>query len=69
MVKQLMSIEPEDPLASTILEDFRAYMKGFVSLPLDFPGSPYAKAVKVIFYISFKCYINAYGCIIELVKM
>jgi hypothetical protein len=30
-----------------ILDDFRTYMKGFVSLPLNFPGSSYSKAVKV----------------------
>eukprot|EP00257_Ricinus_communis_P020315 XP_015579520.1 cytochrome P450 724B1 [Ricinus communis] len=46
MVKNLLSIEPEEPLAVKILHDFRTYMKGFVSLPLDFPGSPYTKAVK-----------------------
>ncbi|KAJ9152821.1 hypothetical protein P3X46_026340 [Hevea brasiliensis] len=46
MVKTLLSIEPEEPVASKILKDFRTYMKGFVSLPLDFPGSPYTKAVK-----------------------
>ncbi|KDP46385.1 hypothetical protein JCGZ_10225 [Jatropha curcas] len=46
MVKNLLSIEPEEPLALEILDNFRTYMKGFISLPLDFPGSPYTKAVK-----------------------
>ncbi|KAF2308434.1 hypothetical protein GH714_009621 [Hevea brasiliensis] len=46
VVKTLLSIEPEEPVASKILKDFRTYMKGFVSLPLNFPGSPYTKAVK-----------------------
>lgn len=47
MVKTLLSIEPEDPRARKILADFLTYMKGFVSLPLYIPGTPYAMAVKV----------------------
>ncbi|GLU11364.1 hypothetical protein SLE2022_281170 [Rubroshorea leprosula] len=46
MVKHLLSIEPEEPLALEILEDFQTYMKGFVSLPVYLPGTPYASAVK-----------------------
>ncbi|XVF60173.1 hypothetical protein PTKIN_Ptkin08bG0023100 [Pterospermum kingtungense] len=46
MVKHLLSIEPEEPLAFKILEDFQTYMKGFVSLPVYLPGTPYANAVK-----------------------
>ncbi|PKI79129.1 hypothetical protein CRG98_000421 [Punica granatum] len=46
MVKTLLSIKPGDVIGSRILEDFLTYMKGFVSLPLYFPGSPYAMAVK-----------------------
>ncbi|XVF13995.1 hypothetical protein REPUB_Repub09cG0018500 [Reevesia pubescens] len=46
MVKHLLSIEPEEPLAFKILEDFLTYMKGFVSLPLYLPGTHYASAVK-----------------------
>ncbi|KAF9666325.1 hypothetical protein SADUNF_Sadunf16G0217900 [Salix dunnii] len=46
MVKSVLSIEPEEPRALKILDDFRTYMKGFVSLPLNFPGSSYSKAVK-----------------------
>ncbi|XVE67811.1 hypothetical protein DITRI_Ditri09bG0018600 [Diplodiscus trichospermus] len=46
MVKQILSTEPEEPLALKILEDFRTYMKGFVSLPINLPGTPYANAVK-----------------------
>ncbi|KAJ4841397.1 hypothetical protein Tsubulata_033432 [Turnera subulata] len=44
MVKSLLSIEPDQ--ASDILQDFRTYMKGFVSLPIAFPGSSYTKAKK-----------------------
>lgn len=47
MVKQLLSIEPGEPLAMKILQDYETYMKGFVSLPLYIPGTAYAKAVKV----------------------
>ncbi|GMY13227.1 cytochrome P450 724B1 isoform X1 [Fagus crenata] len=45
-VNQLLRIEPEDPIASKILEDFETFMRGFVSLPLNFPGSAYANAMK-----------------------
>ncbi|KAJ6754341.1 CYTOCHROME P450 26 [Salix purpurea] len=48
MVKSVLSIEPEEPRALRILDDFRTYMKGFVSLPLNFPGSSYSKAVKIV---------------------
>ena len=47
MLKYVLSIEPDDPLAPKILEDFLCFMKGFVSIPLYVPGTPYAKAVKV----------------------
>lgn len=47
MVKHLLSVKPEEALASRILEDFQTYMRGFVSLPLNIPGTAYAKAVKV----------------------
>ncbi|XP_031260148.1 cytochrome P450 724B1-like isoform X1 [Pistacia vera] len=46
MVKQLLSIEPEEPLAFKILEDFETYMKGFQTLPINIPGTAYAKALK-----------------------
>ncbi|KAK9925402.1 hypothetical protein M0R45_033726 [Rubus argutus] len=46
MVKHLLSVKPEEALASRILEDFQTYMRGFVSLPLNIPGTAYAKAVK-----------------------
>ncbi|CAI0456450.1 unnamed protein product [Linum tenue] len=46
MVKTVLSIDPEEPVAMRFLQDFRTYMKGFISLPLNVPGSAYAKAVK-----------------------
>lgn len=48
MVKHLLSVKPEEPVASRILQDFETYMTGFVSLPVNIPGTSYAKAVKVI---------------------
>lgn len=47
MLKNLLSIEPEDPLAAQILGDFLTFMKGFVSLPIYIPGNAYSKAIKV----------------------
>ncbi|KAJ8750031.1 hypothetical protein K2173_013946 [Erythroxylum novogranatense] len=46
ILKSLMGFEPERPLTLEMLEDFETYMRGFVSLPLDIPGSAYRKAVK-----------------------
>ncbi|XP_073158392.1 cytochrome P450 724B1-like [Henckelia pumila] len=46
MMKSLINIEPEDPLAATIFRDLQTFMKGFVSLPLYIPGTAYAKAIK-----------------------
>ena len=48
MVKEILSIQPDEPLASKILEDFETYMRGFVSLPLNIPGSAYTNTVKVL---------------------
>ncbi|KAK9119903.1 hypothetical protein Scep_017996 [Stephania cephalantha] len=46
MVKQILSMEPDDPLCSNILQDFQTFMKGLVSIPLYIPGTPYGRAVK-----------------------
>ncbi|XP_047949084.1 cytochrome P450 724B1-like [Salvia hispanica] len=46
MLKNLLSIEPDDPIAENILEEFLTFMKGFVSLPVYFPGTAYSKALK-----------------------
>ncbi|XP_030484427.2 cytochrome P450 724B1 [Cannabis sativa] len=46
MVKSVLNIEPDDPLTVQILEEFETYMKGFVSLPILFPGTSYYKAIK-----------------------
>lgn len=47
MLRNLLSIEPDDPLAANVLEEFLTFMKGFVSVPVYIPGNAYAKAVKV----------------------
>ncbi|KAL3813840.1 hypothetical protein ACJIZ3_015108 [Penstemon smallii] len=52
MLKNLLNIEPEDPIAAIVLEDFLTFMKGFVSLPLYIPGTAYANAVKARMRIS-----------------
>lgn len=46
MLKYLLHIDPEEPVAFKILADFETYIKGFVSLPLKLPGTAYAKAMK-----------------------
>ncbi|CAK9308840.1 unnamed protein product [Citrullus colocynthis] len=46
MVKELLGIKANESIGSKILEEFETYMKGFVSLPLNLPGTPYSKAVK-----------------------
>ncbi|XP_057437395.1 cytochrome P450 724B1-like [Lotus japonicus] len=46
MLKHLLDIDPDEPLASKILENFENYIKGFVSLPLNIPGTAYSKALQ-----------------------
>jgi hypothetical protein len=48
IVKQVLGLSPEEPVTARILEDFLAFMKGLISFPLYIPGTPYAKAVRVI---------------------
>ncbi|KAE9458003.1 hypothetical protein C3L33_10093, partial [Rhododendron williamsianum] len=46
IVKQVLGLTPEEPQTTKILEDFLTFMKGLISLPLNVPGTPYARAVK-----------------------
>ncbi|XP_028772385.1 cytochrome P450 724B1-like [Neltuma alba] len=46
MLKLLLNINPDEPLGSQILENFETYMRGFVSFPLNIPGTTYSNAVK-----------------------
>lgn len=62
MLKNMLNIEPEDPRASQMLEDYNAYMKGLVSIPINLPGSPYNKALKVhLFHISLRFFNQPAG--------
>ncbi|KAH9313233.1 hypothetical protein KI387_028268, partial [Taxus chinensis] len=46
IVRQMLSLTPENPSTARILADFLTFMKGLVSLPLYIPGTPYARAVQ-----------------------
>jgi hypothetical protein len=50
IVKQMLSLTPENPVAVRILHEFSTFMKGLVSVPINIPGTPYAKAVQVILH-------------------
>ncbi|GAB2229053.1 hypothetical protein Droror1_Dr00023188 [Drosera rotundifolia] len=45
-LKQVLSIEPEEPRALKILQDFMTFIHGFLSIPLNVPWTACAKAVK-----------------------
>ncbi|KAH9327104.1 hypothetical protein KI387_007282, partial [Taxus chinensis] len=51
MVKQILSLKPESPEALQILGELLTFMNGLVSLPLNIPGTRYARAVKSRFRI------------------
>ncbi|XP_038981137.1 cytochrome P450 724B1-like [Phoenix dactylifera] len=46
IVKQILSLRPEDPETSEILSNFKTFMRGLVSAPINIPGTPYAKAIQ-----------------------
>ncbi|KAL8150960.1 hypothetical protein V2J09_020768 [Rumex salicifolius] len=46
IVKQVLGLEPNEPTTIVILEHFKTFMRGLISLPLYIPGTPYAKAVQ-----------------------
>ncbi|KAH7550625.1 hypothetical protein JRO89_XS13G0233700 [Xanthoceras sorbifolium] len=48
IVKHVLGLTPEEPVTTKILEDFLTFMRGFISLPIYIPGTPYARAVKFI---------------------
>ncbi|KAK4748137.1 hypothetical protein SAY87_014723 [Trapa incisa] len=52
IIKQVLGLNPDDPVAQVILRDFLTFMKGLVSLPVYVPGSPYTKAVQARLRIS-----------------
>lgn len=55
-------MEPDEKLTSKILEDFLTFMKGLISLPLYVPGTPYAKAVKVLLKKKFRSQYHKLLC-------
>jgi cytochrome P450 family 724 subfamily B polypeptide 1 len=48
IVEQVLGLGPDEPVTDRILQDYQTFMKGLVSFPLSIPGTPYARAVKVI---------------------
>ncbi|KAH1198477.1 Cytochrome P450 724B1 [Glycine max] len=46
MMKHILNINPDDPLVSEILGNFENYIKGFISLPINIPGTAYFKALQ-----------------------
>jgi cytochrome P450 family 724 subfamily B polypeptide 1 len=50
-VEQVLGLSPEETASARILEDYSTFMKGLVSLPLNIPGTPYARAIEVRFAI------------------
>ncbi|XP_060184971.1 cholesterol 22-monohydroxylase CYP90B52-like isoform X2 [Lycium barbarum] len=46
MLMNLFDMKPGEPLGLQLLEDFHTFMKGFVSIPINLPWTPYAKAMK-----------------------
>ncbi|CAN4082359.1 unnamed protein product [Withania somnifera] len=46
MLMNLLGMEPGEPLGLQLLQDFLTFMKGFVSIPVNLPWTPYAKAIK-----------------------
>jgi hypothetical protein len=47
IVEQLLGLSPDDSVTGRLLQDYSTFMKGLASLPLNIPGTPYARAVKV----------------------
>ncbi|KAI7753710.1 hypothetical protein M8C21_030036, partial [Ambrosia artemisiifolia] len=46
MAKHIMSLDPGEPETERLKKEYVTFMKGVVSLPLDFPGTAYRKALK-----------------------
>lgn len=47
IVEQVLGLGPDEPVTARILQDYSTFMKGLVSLPINIPGTPYARAVAV----------------------
>ncbi|XP_011003743.1 PREDICTED: cytochrome P450 90B1-like isoform X2 [Populus euphratica] len=46
MAKHMMSLDPGKPETEQLKKEYVTFMKGVVSAPLNFPGTPYRKALK-----------------------
>ncbi|KAG1341898.1 cytochrome P450 90B2 [Cocos nucifera] len=46
MAKNIMSMDPGEPQTEKLRREYITFMKGVVSAPLNFPGTPYWKALK-----------------------
>ncbi|XP_073009070.1 cytochrome P450 724B1-like [Typha latifolia] len=51
IVKQILSLMPEDSESTQILQNFNTFMRGLVSVPINLPGTPYAKAIQANYRI------------------
>lgn len=47
MAKHIMSLEPGVAETEQLKKEYITFMKGVVSPPLNFPGTPYRKALQV----------------------
>ena len=47
MAKHMMSLDPGKTETEQLKKEYVTFMKGVVSAPLNFPGTPYRKALKV----------------------
>ena len=47
MAKHIMSSDPGKPETEQLKKEYVTFMKGVVSAPLNFPGTPYRKALQV----------------------
>ncbi|GJM85385.1 hypothetical protein PR202_ga01830 [Eleusine coracana subsp. coracana] len=43
IVEQVLGLAPDEPVTGRVLKDYSTFMKGLVSLPLNIPGTPYAR--------------------------
>ena len=48
MAKHIMSLDPGKPETEQLKKEYVTFMKGVVSAPINFPGTAYRKALKVI---------------------
>lgn len=47
MAKNIMSMDPGEEETERLRREYITFMKGVVSAPLNLPGTPYWKALKV----------------------